>query len=161
MPRVHEMTKAMPALFAIAELFAAVPAIAGNMGAHEASHFVIGNLFSFTCLEGTSGEARVYADGSVEGEIRLRGSGSPQHATLPAGTIRVRGDAVCALIAGMSFEACFELDRTGPKGFRVQPPPSVLSRPASLSGSQITPDPGSPFRRPQAGSTHKTDVFPA
>ena len=119
---MHEMMRAVSALFAMAELFAAVPAIAGNMGAHEATHFVIGNLFSFTCLEGTSGEARVYADGSVEGVIRLRGSGPPQHASLPAGTVRVRGDAVCALIGGMSFEACFELDRTGPKGFRGSAP---------------------------------------
>src|SRR2546430_11591247 len=26
---------------------------------------------------------------------------------------RVRGDAICALISGMSYEACFDLDRTG------------------------------------------------
>jgi len=111
------MTKTV-VLFAVAELFAAVPAIAGNMGAEEARRLVIGNLFSFTCFEGTSGEGRVYADGSVAGVIRLGGIGLPQNAALPAGTLRVRGDAICALIGGMSYEACFELDRTGANSFR-------------------------------------------
>jgi hypothetical protein len=37
---------------------AAVPAVAGNMGADEARGFVVGNLFSFTCFEGTTGERR-------------------------------------------------------------------------------------------------------
>ena len=71
------MTKTVCALFAVAGLWAAAPAVAGNMGADEARRFVVGNLFSFTCFEGTSGEARVYADGSVGGVIRLRGSGPP------------------------------------------------------------------------------------
>jgi len=31
---------------------------------------------------------------------------------------RVRGDAICALISGMSYEACFDLDRTGAKSLR-------------------------------------------
>jgi len=59
------MTKTVCALFAVAGLWAAAPAVAGNMGADEARRFVVGNLFSFTCFEGMSGEARVYADGSV------------------------------------------------------------------------------------------------
>ncbi len=111
------MTKILCALFAVA-IFSAVPAVAGNMGADEARRFVVGNLFSFTCFEGTSGEGRVHADGSVGGAIRLGGSGPPQYATLPPGTLRVRGDAICALISGMPFEVCFDLDRTGAKSFR-------------------------------------------
>jgi hypothetical protein len=47
------MTKTLCALFAVAILSAAVPAVAGNMGADEARRFVVGNLFSFTCFEGT------------------------------------------------------------------------------------------------------------
>ncbi len=112
------MTKTMCALFAVAGLWAAVPAVAGNMGADEARRFVVGNLFSFTCFEGTSGEVRIYADGSVGGVFRLGGSGPTQYATLPPGTLRVRGDAICALISGMPYEACFDLDRTGAKSFR-------------------------------------------
>jgi hypothetical protein len=112
------VTKIGYALVATAALWAALPAVAGNMGVDEARAFVVGNLFSFTCFEGTSGEGRVYADGSVGGLIRLGGAGSPQYATLPPGTLRIRGDAVCAQISGMPFEVCFDLDRTGPKSFR-------------------------------------------
>jgi hypothetical protein len=112
------MTKNMCALFAVAGLWAAVPAVAGNMGADEARRFVVGNLFSFTCFEGTTGRGRILADGSIEGLIRLGDSGPPQYATLPPGTLRVRGDAICALISGMSYEACFDLHRTGAKSFR-------------------------------------------
>ena len=112
------MTKTVYALFAATGLWAATPALAGNMGADEARRFVVGNLFSFTCFEGTSGEGRIYADGSVGGVFRLGGSGPAQYATLPPGTLRVRGDAICALISGMSYEACFDLDRIGAKSFR-------------------------------------------
>jgi hypothetical protein len=105
-------------VFAIAGLWAMLPAIAGNMGVDEARRFVVGNLFSFTCFEGTSGQGRVYADGSVGGVIRLGGSGPPQTATLPPGTLRVRNDAICALISGMSYEVCFDLDRIDAETFR-------------------------------------------
>ena len=110
--------KTVCTLFAVAGLWMAVPAVAGNMGADEARRFVVGNLFSFTCFEGTSGEGRVYADGSVGGVIRLGGSGPTRYATLPPGTLRIRGDAICALISGMPFEVCFDLDRTDAKSFR-------------------------------------------
>ena len=112
------MTKTVCTLFAVAGFWAAAPAAAGNMGAEEARRFVVGNLFSFTCFEGTSGEGRVYADGSVGGVIRLGGSGPTRYATLPPGTLRIRGDAICALISGIPFEACFDLDRTDAKSFR-------------------------------------------
>jgi len=134
------MTKTVCALFAVAGLWAAAPAVAGNMGADEARRFVVGNLFSFTCFEGMSGEARVYADGSVGGVIRLRGSGPPQYATLPPGTLRVRGDAICALISGMSYEACFDLDRTGAKSFRGSLP--AIGRFASCQFTKQANRPG-------------------
>src|SRR6266536_5090154 len=116
------MTKTVCALFAVAGLLAAVPALAGNMGAEEARSFVVGNLFSFTCFEGTSGEGRVDADGSVGGMVRLGASGTSQYATLPPGTLRIRGDAICALVSLIPFEVCFDLDRTGVKSFRGSVP---------------------------------------
>ncbi len=69
------MTKIVSALFAVAGFLATVPAIAAEMRAEEARSFVVENLFSFTCFEGTSGEGRVHADGSVEGAIRLGAAG--------------------------------------------------------------------------------------
>ena len=54
-------------------LLAAVPAVAGEMSAEEARHFVIGKMFSYTCFEGTRGQGRVNADGSVVGSIQFRG----------------------------------------------------------------------------------------
>jgi hypothetical protein len=110
------MSKSACALVALAGFM--VPALAGNMGADEARRFVVSHLFSFTCFEGTSGEGRVYADGSVQGAIRLGGSGPPRYATLPPGTLRVRGDVICALISGMSYEVCFDLDRVDVNTFR-------------------------------------------
>jgi hypothetical protein len=116
------MTKILWGLFTIAGVWAAVPAVAGTMGADEARRFIVGNVFSFTCFEGTSGQGRVNGDGSVEGVIRLGGSGLPHHAKLPAGTLRARDDAICAAVAGISYETCFELERTGPKSFRGSAP---------------------------------------
>jgi hypothetical protein len=112
------MTKTASVLFAFAAVWAAIPALAGNMSADEAQRFVVDKLFSFTCFEGSSGEGRVHADGSVEGTIRLWGSGPTYRATLPPGTLRIRGEAICAAISGIAFEPCFELDRTGAKSFR-------------------------------------------
>src|SRR6266700_3897900 len=116
--RAAMMMKIVCVLLVVEGLSGATSVAAGNMGADEARRFVIGNLFSFTCFEGTSGEGRVNADGSVGGVIRLGGSGFPQYATLPPGTLRVRGDAYCALISGMPYEACFDLDRTDARSFR-------------------------------------------
>ncbi len=130
------MTKTVCALFAVAGLLAAVPALAGNMGAEEARSFVVGNLFSFTCFEGTSGEGRVYADGSVGGMVRLGASGTSQYATLPPGTLRVRGDAICALVSLIPFEVCFDLARTGAKSFRGSVP--AIGRFASCQFSMQT-----------------------
>jgi hypothetical protein len=105
-------------LVGVAALFTAVPAIAGQMRAEEARRFVVGDLFSFSCFEGTSGEGRVHADGSVAGVVRFGGSAFTRYATLPPGTLRVRGDAICALIGGMPSEVCFDLNRTDAKSFR-------------------------------------------
>jgi|SRR6266851_2821131 len=46
------MTKTLCALFAVAILSAAVPAVAGNMGPDEARRFVVGNLLDWPCSNG-------------------------------------------------------------------------------------------------------------
>ena len=77
-----------------AGLLAALPAMAGEMGADEARRFVIGKMFSYTCFEGTRGQGRVNVDGSVAGTIQFQGSGAVRYAQLAgqhaAGTRRVR-----------------------------------------------------------------------
>jgi len=99
-------------------LTAAVPAMAGEMSAEEARHFVIGKLFSYTCFEGTRGTGRVMPDGAVVGSIQFQGAGPVRYAALPAGTMRVKGEAVCASVRGMPLEPCFNLTRTDINSFR-------------------------------------------
>jgi hypothetical protein len=99
-------------------LLAAVPAVAGEMSAEEARRFVIGKLFSYTCFEGTRGQGRVHADGSVVGSIQFQGQGQVRYAALPAGTLRVKGEAVCASLRGLPMEPCFNLERTSETSFR-------------------------------------------
>jgi hypothetical protein len=38
--------------------------------------------------------------------------------SLPPGTLRVRGEAVCASLQGMLFEPCFYLEKTTERSFR-------------------------------------------
>jgi hypothetical protein len=100
-------------------LMAAVPAIAGEtMSAEEARRFVIGKLFNYTCFEGTRGQGRVLSDGSVVGSIQFQGAGQVRHAALPAGTLQVKGESVCASVRGMPFSPCFNLTRLDEKSFR-------------------------------------------
>jgi hypothetical protein len=99
-------------------LLAAVPAFAGEMTAEDARHFVVGKMFNYTCFEGTRGQGRVYADGSVVGSIQFQGSGPVRYARLPAGTLQVKGESVCASLRGLPFEPCFNLERTGEASFR-------------------------------------------
>jgi hypothetical protein len=96
----------------------AVPALAGDMSADEARRFVIGKMFSYTCFEGTRGQGRVHPDGSVVGSIQFQGQGPMRHAALPAGTLRVKGESVCASLRGLPIEPCFNLVRTDANSFR-------------------------------------------
>ena len=100
----------------LAGVLVALPAFAGPMNADEARRFVTGKLFSFNCFEGTSGTGRVHPDGSVSGIVRFGGASGARYVTLPAGTLRVRGEAVCALMGSM--ETCFDLYRTDAQSFR-------------------------------------------
>lgn len=102
----------------LAALLAAWPAKAGEMGSDEARRFIAGKLYSFRCFEGTAGAGRIYHDGSVAGVIRFSGAGPIRYVHLPAGTLRVKGDAWCASLKGISFEPCFNLVKTDEQSFR-------------------------------------------
>jgi hypothetical protein len=96
----------------------ALPAVAGEMTVDEAKRFVHGKLFAYNCFEGTTGAGRIYPDGSVVGSIQIRGEGPVRYVALPAGTIRVKGESVCASVRGLPFEPCFNLDKTSHQSFR-------------------------------------------
>src|SRR5262245_3651728 len=103
----------------LAGLVTALPVQAHEMKADEARRFVIGKLFSYTCFDGTTGAGRVYPDGSVIGTIRNgNGRGGVRFMAMPAGTLRVKGDTVCASVRGMPFEPCFSLQKTSANSFR-------------------------------------------
>ncbi|MGB8575419.1 MAG: hypothetical protein WCD56_02500 [Pseudolabrys sp.] len=99
-------------------MLAALPAVAGEMSADEARRFVIGKMFNFTCFEGTRGQGRIDSDGSVAGSIQLQGSGPVRYAQLPANTLQVRGESVCASLRGLPLQPCFNLERTSDNTFR-------------------------------------------
>lgn len=105
-------------LVLIACLAAALPAVAADLKPDEARRFVVGKLFSFTCFEGTSGAGRIFDDGSVAGVIRLQRTAAAHYVTLPPGTLRVKGDAVCASLRGLPFEPCFDVVQTDSHSFR-------------------------------------------
>lgn len=99
-------------------LLAAVPAMAGEMTAEEARRFVIGKTFSYNCFEGTRGQGRVHADGSVVGSIQFQGAGKTRYAALPANTLQVKGGSVCASLRGLPIEPCFNLTKIDDHSFR-------------------------------------------
>src|SRR5216684_7589307 len=110
----------MVARFAIviATLVAAGPAFSQAMNADTARRFVVGKLFAFTCFDGSRGAGRIYGDGSVIGTVQMGGSGPARAMWMPAGTLRVKGEAVCAALKSMPFEPCFNLTRTSDHSFR-------------------------------------------
>jgi hypothetical protein len=110
----------MIARFAIVvvTLLAAVTARAEVLSPDAARRFVAGKLFAFNCFDGSRGAGRIYGDGSVIGTIQLRGTGPARAVWLPAGTLRVRGEAWCASLQGMAFEPCFRLEKTTERSFR-------------------------------------------
>lgn len=99
-------------------LVAAFPALAGEqLSAHEARRFVIGKVFSYNCFEGTRGQGRVFSNGAVVGSIQFQGAGRTHYASLPAGTLQVKGERVCATLRGLPFEPCFNLEKTDENSF--------------------------------------------
>src|SRR5499426_2434577 len=109
----------MIARFAIVvvTLLTAVTARAEVLSPEAARRFVAGKLFAFNCFDGSRGAGRIYGDGSVIGSIQFRGAGPVRSVWLPAGTLRVRGAAVCASLRGMAFELCFHLEKLDERRF--------------------------------------------
>jgi hypothetical protein len=99
-------------------LLASAPALAQSLDAAAAQRFVQDKLFDFTCVDGSRGSGRAYQDGSVIGTIQLGGVGSDHLVWLPAGTLKVKGDKVCAALDGLPFEPCFDLNKTDNESFR-------------------------------------------
>src|SRR5438067_6432258 len=102
----------------VVSLLAAVSARAEVLSPEAARRFVAGKLFAFNCFDGSRGAGRIYGDGSVIGTIQFHGSGPVRSIWLPVGSLRPRGDQICASLKGMSYEPCFSLDRTSEHSFR-------------------------------------------
>jgi len=92
--------------------------IAEELAPEQARAFVVGKLFAYTCFEGTSGMGRIYSDGSVVGTIKIHGQGQTRFAALPAGTIRIDSQSMCAHLAGMPFTPCFRVEKIDYRSFR-------------------------------------------
>ena len=99
-------------------LVASAPAFSEELKPEEARRFVAGKLFAFNCFEGTRGAGRIYADGSVSGSVQFGGQGPVRNVRLPAGTLQVRQEAVCASLQGLPFQPCFNLQKTDQASFR-------------------------------------------
>jgi hypothetical protein len=94
------------------------PTAAEEMSPKQAHRFVVGKLFEVKCFDGTRAIGRIDGDGSVMGTIQFRGTGPERSAWLPAGTLKINGEAVCASLQGIPFKPCFKLDRTSDRSFR-------------------------------------------
>src|SRR5688500_9908666 len=99
-------------------LLSTIPANAEELRAAEARHFVAGKHFSYTCFDGTTGNGRINADGSVAGYIQVGGNGPRRYIVLPANTLHVKGDQYCASLRGIPFSPCFNVNRTSQVSFR-------------------------------------------
>jgi hypothetical protein len=94
---------------------------AEELGPEQARAFVVGKLFAFTCFEGTTGMGRILFDGSVVGTVRIHGQGETRFHRLPAGTVRIDGQFLCALcahLAGLPFTPCARVEKIGYHSFR-------------------------------------------
>src|SRR5260221_14121223 len=102
----------------VVSLLAAVSARAEVLSPEAARRFVNGKLFALICFDGSGGAGRIYGDGWVIGTIQFRGAGPVRAVWLPAGTLRARGEAVCAALQGMPFEPCFRVEKIDERSFR-------------------------------------------
>ena len=74
----------------------ALPVLATEMQPLEAKRFIVGKSWSYRCFDGTKGSGRAFADGSISGTIQEGGAGPTRTELLPAGTIKVGADLICA-----------------------------------------------------------------
>ena len=102
----------------LAGLAVATPASAEEMTPAHARRFVVGKLFGFTCFDGTRGAGRIFNDGSAAGTVQMGGTGAARYMVLPANTLRVNGEKVCASVKGVPFDPCFNLTKTSQQSFR-------------------------------------------
>jgi hypothetical protein len=106
-----------PAIVA-AVLLASGSAAAEPLNADTARRFVVGKTFAYNCFDGTRGAGQIQSDLSVAGTIQIKGTGPVRFVTLPPGTLKVKGQNVCASVRGIPFEPCFNVDKTDPQSFR-------------------------------------------
>jgi hypothetical protein len=92
-------------------------AAAAEMRPDEAKRFIAGKLFSYTCFDGTKGAGRIHADGSVVGTMQVN-SGRMRFVALPAGTIKLGSDSICASLPRAIIQPCFNVVQTSPSSFR-------------------------------------------
>ena len=88
------------------------------LSAEAARRFVLGKTFAYSCFDGTRGSGRIFNDGSAVGTIQSGGGGPTRMAALPPGSLRVKGDMVCATLRGMPIDPCFNLTKTDANSFR-------------------------------------------
>jgi hypothetical protein len=93
------------------------PVAAAEMKPEEARRFIAGKLFSYTCFDGTRGAGRIHADGSVVGTMQVN-SGRVKFVALPAGTIKLTSDSICASLPHALIQPCFSVVQTSPTSFR-------------------------------------------
>jgi hypothetical protein len=93
------------------------PVAAAEMRPEEAKRFIAGKLFSYTCFDGTRGAGRIHADGSVVGTMQVN-SGRMKFVALPAGTIKLTSDSICASLPHAIIQPCFNVVQTSPTSFR-------------------------------------------
>ena len=105
-------------LIVAAALLVAETALAEPMTAEAARRFIVGKTFAYSCFDGTRGSGRIFNDGSAIGTIQNGGAGATKMAALPPGSLRVKGDMVCATLRGMPIDPCFNLTRTNANSFR-------------------------------------------
>jgi hypothetical protein len=101
-----------------ATLLVAWPALAEPLGVEAARRFVVGKTFAYSCFDGTRGAGRIQSDLSVAGTIQIRGAGPIRFVQLPPGTLKVKGESVCASVRGVPLEPCFNVERTDAQSFR-------------------------------------------
>ena len=106
-------------LFALALVLTASPAAAQEaLNASAAQRFVAGKHFSYSCFDGTQGAGRIFSDGSAAGTIRPGGQGEIRNMRLPAGTLYVQDERICANLRGLPFQPCFNLTKLSDSSFR-------------------------------------------
>jgi hypothetical protein len=94
-------------------------AVAQELSPREAWTFMLGKPFALRCADGTAGEGRLHADGSVVGRIRPHGQGEMRTGTLPAGTVRVSGTGLCAYFPGLPIPPCLNVRKIDRRQFHA------------------------------------------